>query len=85
MNEQTHETCLVRDGYFAGAVRPFVDWMKALQGYDEATIRRFREMEKRALNNHRWSGAGGLVSRAPSLVASASADIPPRRAADQRP
>jgi hypothetical protein len=42
LNQQTRETCLVRDGYFAGVEKSFADWMIELKHYDEQTIERFR-------------------------------------------
>jgi len=41
-NPETRETCLLRDGYFAGPEEPFKRWFHELKQYDEQTIRTFR-------------------------------------------
>jgi hypothetical protein len=42
-NEKTGETCLVRDGYFAGAKRPFASWLESLKAHDKDTARQMRQ------------------------------------------
>jgi hypothetical protein len=39
---QARETCLLRDGYFAGSERPFARWMRELKRYDDETVARLR-------------------------------------------
>jgi hypothetical protein len=39
---KTRETCLVRDGYYAGAEEPFAEWMHELKRFDELTSQRFK-------------------------------------------
>jgi len=41
-NAQTRETCLMRDGYFAGPEAAFASWLGELKRYDEQTVARFR-------------------------------------------
>ena len=41
-NAATQETCLVRDGYFAGPEEAFAQWFRELKRYDEKTIESFR-------------------------------------------
>ena len=41
-NNQTQETCLIRDGYFAGTEAAFASWLGELKRYDEQTVARFR-------------------------------------------
>ena len=42
----TGETCLVRDGYYAGAEAPFAAWMKELKNFDELTVKRFKASQE---------------------------------------
>ena len=37
-NKALRQTCLIRDGYFAGQEAPFADWMMALKKYDEMIV-----------------------------------------------
>jgi len=39
----TRETCLLRDGYFAGPEEPFSQWFRELKHYDEQTVETFRK------------------------------------------
>lgn len=45
---QTGETCLLRDGYFAGEEASFAAWFSELKRYDEVTLERFKAMQKSA-------------------------------------
>ena len=42
-NPDTRETCLLRDGYFAGPEEPFAQWFRELKRYDEQTIESFKK------------------------------------------
>jgi len=42
----TGETCLVRDGYYAGTEAPFAAWMKELKNFDELTVKRLKASQK---------------------------------------
>ena len=44
--DPTGETCLVRDGYYAGLEAPFATWIKELKNFDELTIQRFKASQK---------------------------------------
>jgi hypothetical protein len=39
-NVQTGQTCLIRDGYFAGQEPAFAEWMNELKQYDKQTVER---------------------------------------------
>jgi hypothetical protein len=41
----TQDTCLVRDGYFAGAEELFSQWFSELKRYDEKTIEAFKRQD----------------------------------------
>jgi hypothetical protein len=45
-DSKTHETCLVRDGYYAGAEAPFAAWIKELKQFDELTVQRFKASQQ---------------------------------------
>jgi hypothetical protein len=45
---RTGETCLLRDGYFAGEEVPFAAWFNELKRYDEATLQRFKALQRSA-------------------------------------
>jgi hypothetical protein len=46
LDSKSGETCLVRDGYFAGAEAPFAAWMKELKKFDELTVQRLKALQK---------------------------------------